>query len=592
MESLKELYRIGPGPSSSHTVAPQNACRLFKSTYPEVLSFDAELFGSLSLTGKGHGTDSIITQTFAPNMCRVTFNRKSTSPYPSGVILRGYDERNRLVATWTVTSLGGGAFDVAEVDLHLHDEVYPQQNMDEILQYVREHKISLSEYVFQYDKDLYGHLNSCFHQMLQTVKGGLRSEGVLPGKLQIKRAARALNMQAQACEDEKEKEKLLLMSYAYAACEENAAGKMGVTAPTMGASGVLAALVYYFYYDQGISRDRLIRALGVAGIFGNVVKRNASISGAISGCQAEVGTACAMGSAFVAFLNGLSSEHIAYAAEIGIEHHLGLTCDPVGGYVIIPCIERNAVAVLRAMDNALLAEHIGSIRENRVSFDQVVSTMNYTGKKLAVELKETSLGGLAAEIEIKEDAAITFSNTEETEQSVMVYPAEEDSILEEERADPSLSYIPEEGENSIFLGDLSYGKEETAEKPVFRKRHRKRRHHIDSVMPLSSEKENSADETITTRTVIDGQLSSQEEERNTTSIERESAQPAAEHAEEMPAAMTELDSVAEKTAEEKEEFSLEDYDLSLLDAFNKTYTLKDAEKEEVDAFMDKLEIKI
>ena len=585
MESLKELYRIGPGPSSSHTVAPQNACRLFKSTYPEVLSFDAELFGSLSLTGKGHGTDNIIRQTFAPNMCRVTFNRKSTSPYPSGVILRGYDERNRLVATWTVTSLGGGAFDVDEVDLHLHDEVYAEQNMDEILQYVREHKISLAEYVFQHDKDVYGHLNSCFHQMLQTVKGGLRSEGILPGRLQIKRAAKALNMQAEACEDEKEKEKLLLMSYAYAACEENAAGKMGVTAPTMGASGVMAALVYYFYYNKGISRDRLIRAMAVAGLFGNVVKKNASISGAISGCQAEVGTACAMGSAFVAYLSGLSSENVAYAAEIGIEHHLGLTCDPVGGYVIIPCIERNAVAVLRALDNALLAQHIGSIRENRVSFDQVVSTMNYTGKKLAVELKETSLGGLAAEISLDEDPDHTFKEEkEETVEAEIIYPAEEEITVEEDQTDPFMSYIPEEEEDSTVESMPVYESEKTETVPVLRKRKRKRHRKKAGTYTLNELAEAEHKETATEEAVLSEEpVSEKEEVINNQEVSAEVPQ-------EQPVETAKAEK--ETVKEEGKAFNLEDYDLSLLDAFNKTYTLKDAEKEEVDAFMDKLEIKL
>ena len=192
-----------------------------------------------------------------------------------------------------------------------------------------------------------------------------------------------------------EKEKLLLSAYAYSASEENAAGGITVTAPTLGSSGVLPALVYYYYYDRKLQREELIKGLKIAGLVGNLIKHNATISGAQGGCQAEIGAACAMGAAMVAYLRGLNQHQIEYAAEMGIEHHLGLTCDPVGGYVMIPCIERNAVAALRAMDAAVLAEFISKVKQNRVSFDMIVNTMNYTGKKLPMELRETSLGGLA-----------------------------------------------------------------------------------------------------------------------------------------------------------------------------------------------------
>ena len=553
MESLKELYRIGPGPSSSHTVAPQNACKLFLSMYPEVLSFDAELFGSLALTGVGHSTDTIIRQTFAPRMCRVTFDRKSSKSFPSGLVLRGFDEKNREVAKWTVLSLGGGAFDVEEVDLHLHDEVFPHNTMAEIMSYCEAEKISFADYVFQFDKeDIKNYLSECMSQMLKTVKGGLRGEGLLPGTLKIKRVAKSLNLQANMAEDEKEKQKLLLMSYAYAACEENAAGKICVTAPTMGASGVIAALVYYYYYDCNYSRERLIRALAVAGLFGNVVKKNASISGAIAGCQAEVGTACAMASAFVAYLEGLSNHLIAYAAEVGIEHHLGLTCDPVGGYVIIPCIERNAVATLRALDNALLAKHVGGIKENRVSFDDVVRTMNYTGKKLAVELKETSLGGLAKEI----------SSLEKEEKKEERTLSDYDNTLEEEEPVLEMTYNPDE----IHVVEQKLDLQEEIAKPVRRRERRRRKEKTEEVI----------------------------QETPAAVISEEVRLPESAEENRKEEALPEISEEVTREEERKEgsEFRLEDFDLSLLDAFNKTYKLNEEEKKEVDAFMDKLEIKL
>jgi len=403
MESLKELYRIGQGPSSSHTLAPQTACLTFMQHYPDAVFFEVVLFGSLALTGKGHSTNEVIRKTFAPKTCAIFFKANYPARLPNGLVISGFDPLGNEIKTWTVYSLGGGSIDIEEEDLHLHDFIYSHQTMTEIMSYCENKNINLAEYSFHFERDIDKYLNKVLNQMLKTVQNGLNTVGILPGALKLPRVAKALHLQASLCEDRSEKQKLLLSSYAYAACEENADGKYCVAAPTMGASGILAALVYHFYHDVGITRQKLIKGLAIAGIFGNVVKHNATISGAVGGCQAEVGTACAMGSAMVAYFNQQNDKIINYAAEIGMEHHLGLTCDPIGGYVMIPCIERNVVGTLRAMDNALLAQHVGIIKLNRVSFDDVVKTMQYTGTKIAIELKETSLGGLAKEVMFVDD---------------------------------------------------------------------------------------------------------------------------------------------------------------------------------------------
>ncbi|MDD2591742.1 MAG: L-serine ammonia-lyase, iron-sulfur-dependent, subunit alpha [Erysipelotrichaceae bacterium] len=409
MESLKELYRIGQGPSSSHTLAPQNACLLFMEHYPNAVFFEVILFGSLALTGKGHSTNDVIRKTFAPRMCSIFFKPAYPARLPNGLIIKGFDAYSEEIKTWTIYSLGGGSIEVEEEDLHLHDEVYPHNSMIDILSYCHDHNLNLVEYVFTFDRRIEQYLNKVIDQMLKTVASGLNTVGLLPGPLKLPRVAKALHLQGMLAEDLSLKQKLSLSAYAYAACEENADGQFTVAAPTMGASGIMAALIYHYYHDVGLSKSKLIKGLAVGGLFGNIVKKNATISGAVGGCQAEVGTACAMGSAMVAFFNQQNDKIINYAAEIGIEHHLGLTCDPVGGYVMIPCIERNVVGTLRAIDSAFLAQHVGAIKLNRVSFDDVVKTMQYTGLKIPVELKETSLGGLAKEVKFDEEVNLEIN---------------------------------------------------------------------------------------------------------------------------------------------------------------------------------------
>jgi L-serine dehydratase len=402
MESLKEMYKIGPGPSSSHTLAPWRAAQLFKQAYPEAISFDVELYGSISLTGKGHFTDQILMSTFAPKLCRVFFRLNWAHNYDHGMIYKAYDGKNRLMGEWTVFSLGGGSIRVLESDFDFQRPIYHYANTSEMLQDVQRNHGSLVQMVLSHESDIESYLNDILEAMFRSVKKGLETTGVLPGLLEVPRVSKSLLLQAKSMEREEQRDRLKLVAYAYANNEENASNGLVVTAPTLGASGVMAALMYHLYYDKGISRQKLIHALMVGGMFGNVVKQNATISGAQGGCQAEIGTACSMAAAALAFVEGFPLQTIEYAAEIAMEHHLGLTCDPVGGYVIIPCIERNGAAVLRAVDAVLMADTIGRVKTPRVNFDTIVRTMNYTGKKIALELRETALGGLATEVDISQ----------------------------------------------------------------------------------------------------------------------------------------------------------------------------------------------
>ena len=400
MKSLKELYRIGPGPSSSHTLGPQRAASRFKERYPMAHHFEVELFGSLALTGKGHLTDYIIIKTMKPKDCVVLFKNRRDLKHPNTMHLMAMDEQHKLLGEWTVYSIGGGAIQIEGEESKEGADVYPHHSMKEIEAYCEAHSMELWEYVNHFDP-LDDYMDTIMNQMMATVDGGLEKEGVLPGDLKLKRIARELKEKADVCRSAAEQEKLLLCAYAYSASEENASGSTTVTAPTLGSSGILPALVCYYHRILGYSREQLRNGLKVAGLFGNLIKENATISGAQGGCQAEIGAAVAMGAAMAAYLRGQTTRQIEYAAEIGIEHHLGLTCDPVGGYVMIPCIERNAVGVLRSIDAAILAEGISDLRKHKVSFDMVVNTMNYTGRKIPIELRETSLGGLASVVPLK-----------------------------------------------------------------------------------------------------------------------------------------------------------------------------------------------
>lgn len=400
MESLRELYKIGPGPSSSHTIGPRIACLRFKEAYKQAETFKVDLYGSLSLTGKGHFTDKICIDTLAPYPTQVQFHDEFQEEHANVMELRAFVQ-NEEIGMWKVASIGGGSITILNLPPE-NKEVYKEQSLEEIEAFCNERNYSLYDYVIENEPDILPYMKQVFQTMKASVERGLSKEGELPGSLRFPRMAKVMYTQFLKEDDLVAKQKSLVTAYAFAAAEENASCQEVVTAPTLGSCGVLPATMMYYHFEKGISETKILEALCVAGIFGNLVKTNATISGAEGGCQAEIGVACAMAAAGVSYLMGLSTQQIGYAAEIGIEHHLGLTCDPVGGYVIIPCIERNGVAALRALDAAHYAKTIGSSKHNFVSFDAVVRTMRSTGMKIPMELKETSLGGLASEVRITE----------------------------------------------------------------------------------------------------------------------------------------------------------------------------------------------
>ncbi len=391
MKSLKELYRIGKGPSSSHTTGPERACKLFASENPEADSFKAILYGSLAKTGIGHGTDRVI-KSILKNV-DVICDTDAEVPHPNTMDLYAYQEGVRR-AFFRVYSVGGGAVRVegrAEED---GAEVYPLQNFSEIRSYCEENSLRLSDYVFECEGEgIREYLSEVWRTMKTSIAEGLKAQGVLPGGLNVERKARILYRQKHIDESAETKENRLVCAYAFAVSEQNAAAETIVTAPTCGASGVLPAVLRYAQERRRYSDEDIVRALAAGGLVGNLIKTNASISGAECGCQAEIGSACCMAAAALGELYEMELGQIEYAAEIAMEHHLGLTCDPIGGLVQIPCIERNAVAAMRAMNAVSLADFLSDSR--KISFDLVIQTMYETGKDISRCYRETAEGGLA-----------------------------------------------------------------------------------------------------------------------------------------------------------------------------------------------------
>lgn len=395
MYSIKEIYRIGRGPSSSHTMGPSSACEIMLKEYPYADTFRIVLYGSLAKTGIGHRTDYAIRETLKDKICEIVFDEDIDELlHPNTMEITALKE-NKILCTKTVRSVGGGAIEFDGEEIKQSEIVYKHTCFADIEEYCEKNEISLSEYVFSIENtDIKDYLSIVWERMKATVNSGLSKEGIIPGGLNIKRKAKMLLKKGNSKSFGHEKEIYLLSAYAYAASEENATGEKMVTAPTCGASGVLPAVLMFKQQELGFCDDEIISALAVAGIIGNIVKRNASISGAECGCQAEVGTACTMAAAALAYLKGLSIKQIECAAEIALEHHLGLTCDPIKGLVQIPCIERNAVAAMRAVDAVSLAE---MLYENRkISLDLVIKTMYETGRDLSCRYRETSEGGLAS----------------------------------------------------------------------------------------------------------------------------------------------------------------------------------------------------
>lgn len=398
MESLRELYKIGPGPSSSHTIGPKNAALKFKKMYSAATKYKVELFGSLALTGRGHLTDVILLETMKPISTEIVFNNKFISENANTMDFYAYKD-DKEIGYMRAYSVGGGSIVIEGEDKSEVIDVFPYNSMNDIKEKLLMSNISLVDLVCMYDLGIKDYLHDVFIKMINCVDRGLAAEGLIPGRLKLERVAKSIFNDAQQLVDKEkgisEKNKLLLSAYAYAGAEENASGGTVVTAPTCGSCGVVPAILYFYYKNRKVSEEKLIDSLIVGGVFGNIVKKNATVSGAAGGCQAEIGTACAMAAAMTAYLMDCDIFQIEYAAEVAMEHHLGLTCDPIMGYVQIPCIERNGVAALRAYDAAIYGRHISKFRHNRVSFDDVVSVMKETGNSLKKDYKETSRGGLA-----------------------------------------------------------------------------------------------------------------------------------------------------------------------------------------------------
>jgi len=395
MKSVRNIFKIGLGPSSSHTMGPAFATENFLMKNPDVERVVVTLYGSLSKTGEGHGTDRAILEVLEGIPTEVVFNNDDIElEHPNTLNFKGYigDE---LVADMTVLSIGGGEIRVIGEDAAKEGrELYLKNSFTEISEECKEKNIRLSDYVFQHeDEQFKSFLLDVWHTMQNAIREGLTHTGVLPGGLGVKRKAQRLYNQRHIDESPQTRENRLVCAYAFAVSEQNADCGLIVTAPTCGSCGVLPAVLNYMQEKNGFSDKDIVRALAVAGLIGQLVATNASVSGAECGCQAEIGTACSMAAAALAELFEMGIDQIEYAAEISLEHHLGLTCDPVCGLVQIPCIERNAVAAMRAINALSLANFLSDSR--KISFDLVVETMYQTGIDLSHIYRETSEGGLA-----------------------------------------------------------------------------------------------------------------------------------------------------------------------------------------------------
>ncbi|WP_131014869.1 L-serine ammonia-lyase [Clostridioides difficile] len=391
MDTLKELFKIGSGPSSSHTMGPQRAAERFKNENPDAESFRAILYGSLAATGKGHLTDYIIEKTIAPKKVEIVWEEDIIKDFhPNGMKFEALDKDKNVTAEWTVYSVGGGTIAEEGQRNSKSNSIYHLDTMDEIVKWCKENNKTLVDFVLECEpKDIKDYIKTIKDAMRKSIDDGLSTDEIIPGKLLLKRRASTFY---NAYKKDKSFS-TLVYAYALAASEQNASGNIIVTAPTCGSAGVIPGIFFamqdFYNYDD----EKIIEALLVAGIIGNIIKTNASISGAEVGCQGEVGAACSMAAASVAYLKGGTIDHIEYAAEIALEHHLGMTCDPVYGYVQIPCIERNAMAAQRAYDAANYA--LLTDGSHSVSLDQVVETMKETGIDMMDKYKETAKGGLA-----------------------------------------------------------------------------------------------------------------------------------------------------------------------------------------------------
>ena len=392
MKTIKSVYKIGNGPSSSHTVGPFHAATIFGQRFPEADRFRVTLFGSLAYTGEGHGTGKAILSGLPG--AEVVFNREEQDlPHPNTMLFEAFKD-GQLIGSNRIFSIGGGSIRIEGETSEDEIEVYPQRNFTEILNICKQRSMNLAQFIYRMEDDrLRDYLKTVWEAMKASIQRGLNAEGILPGGLGVARKAKLLYEKRCYNESADVTMNRVIAAYAYAVSEENADENIVVTAPTCGSCGVLPSVLYYMHMDRGFPEEEILDALAVAGIIGNVIRTNASISGAECGCQAEIGSACSMTAAALASLYGLNIDQIEYAAEIAMEHNLGLTCDPVKGLVQIPCIERNAVAAMRAISSVNLSRFLFSTR--KISFDEVVATMYRTGRDMDEKYRETSHGGLA-----------------------------------------------------------------------------------------------------------------------------------------------------------------------------------------------------
>lgn len=396
MESIRNLYKIGHGPSSSHTMAPQKAAQKFKDENQYADSFRVTLYGSLAATGKGHMTDIAIINTLLPFSTEIVWQPETVLPYHTNGMKFEAIVKSQPVKEWIVYSIGGG--DLSDGTSETKKEVlYDKNTMKAILEWCQQTGKTFWEYVEDTEgKDIYDYLLTVWKTMEAAIHRGMDAEGLLPGGLGLQRKSSMYSIKAKGYQGSM-RSRALIYSYALAVSEENASGNIIVTAPTCGSCGVLPSVLYHLKMNHDFSDQKIIRALATAGLIGNIVKTNASVSGAEVGCQGEVGVACAMAAGAACQLFGGSPQQVEYAAEMGLEHHLGLTCDPICGLVQVPCIERNAFAAARALDSCSFA--MLSDGKHLISFDKVVRTMQQTGHDLPSLYKETSTGGLAVNLE-------------------------------------------------------------------------------------------------------------------------------------------------------------------------------------------------
>ena len=400
MKSIRELYRIGTGPSSSHTMGPRKAAEVFLERNKGSKGFEVTLYGSLAATGKGHMTDEAILDVLQRANVPVNIIWKPNeflAHHPHGMKFTSLKSAGFPEEEWTVFSVGGGALEAPDMRHEHSAEIYTMDSMTEIMDYCERTGRCYWEYVVQCEgESIYDYLREVCEAMKASVERGINREGRLPGPLNLKRKALNYYVKAGGYRDNL-KSRGLVFAYALAVSEENASGGVIVTAPTCGSSGVVPGVLYHLWKSRNFSEMQMLNALATAGLVGNIVKHNASISGADVGCQGEVGVACAMAAAAASQLFGGSPAQIEYAAEMGLEHHLGMTCDPVCGLVQIPCIERNAYAAARALDANIYASFTDGT--HRVSFDKLVKVMKETGHDLPSLYKETGTGGLAKDYE-------------------------------------------------------------------------------------------------------------------------------------------------------------------------------------------------